>query len=120
MLIKIYTQAPVVVLHVPLPPVDFVHFFLGFPLTLAGSQTPVALHRAFLTQAGTEPAGRLPHGLEALTNLHLLVQQNPPSHCSLPSFTPSPQREVPVCEWVAVPLAVPVPDPVPVGLAVFD
>jgi len=84
------------VLQTPRPPVNLVHFFFNFPLTLAGSQTPVALHRGFLMQAGTDPAGLVPQGLEPLTNLQWFVQQNPPSHCSLASFTPLPQRDVPV------------------------
>jgi len=71
-------------------------------------------------QAGTDPAGLFPQVLEPLTNLHLFVQQSPPSHCSLASFTPLPQRDVPVWECVAVPLADPVPLPVPDELAVFD
>jgi len=61
-----YWQAPVVMLHLPLPPPAFLHFFFGFCLMTAGRQTPRPLHRRFLIQAGADPAGLNPQGLLAL------------------------------------------------------
>jgi len=113
-------HTPVVMSQRPFPPVDLTHFFLGFCLMTAGRQTPNPLHRLFLTQAFEPPAGLKPQGLLALTYLHLLVQQSPPSHCSPASLTPLPQLEVWVLELVPVRVDDLDPDEVPVWEGEFD
>jgi len=89
-------------LQVPLVPSVLTHLFLGFFLTTAARQVPVALQRLFLMQALAVPSGLKPQAFPAWMYLHLLLQHSEAvteeSHCSLGSLAPFPQREVAVCD----------------------